>query len=81
MSPPRIEHGQWIKIGIHGLDGVVLDIRRDGSLSVGYYQNRLKAIKEDVIWDGDRWMFATSGPSGSYLHGADEALVKRGPTR
>ena len=81
MNAPQIAQGQWIKIGAHGLDGVVFDIHRDGSLSVGYVQNQLKAIKEDVIWDGDRWQFATSGPGGSYLRGAEEVLVKRGPAR
>jgi hypothetical protein len=79
MDIPRVKEGEWIKVGPSGLDGLVLEIHSDGSLAVGYHQNRLKAIKEDVVWDGSDWQFAHSGPSGSYLHGAEEAIVKRGP--
>jgi hypothetical protein len=48
-------------------------------LSVGYYQNNVKAIKEDVIWKDDRWQFKCSGPNGVYLKGKDAAIVKNGP--
>jgi hypothetical protein len=79
MNTPQVQKGEWIKLGSNGLDGLVLDIHNDGSLGVGYYQNRLKAIKGDVVWDGSHWQFANSGPNGSYLRGAEEAMVKRGP--
>jgi len=79
MQPPQVQKGEWIKVGSSGLDGLVVDVHQDGSLGVGYYQNKLKAVKEDVIWNGSFWQFASSDPSGSYLHGAGEAMVKRGP--
>ena len=53
-TPQKISKEQWIKIGASGIDGYVFDIFEDGSLGVGYYQNRSKAIKEDVVWDGIR---------------------------
>lgn len=80
MDTPTVQVHQWIRIGgPSGIDGIVLDIYSDGSLGVGYYQNRSKAIKDDVVWDGTQWQFKHSGPSGSYLRGAEEAVVKRGP--
>ncbi|OOG36810.1 hypothetical protein [Rhodanobacter sp. C05] len=79
MNAPQVQKGEWIRLGSNGLDGLVLDIHNDGSLGVGYYQNQLKAIKEDVVWDGSHWQFSNSGPNGSYLRGAEEAMVKRGP--
>lgn len=79
MESPVVQLQQWIRIGSSGTHGLVLGIHRDGSLAVGYFQNQLKAVKEDVIWDGSQWVFKFSGPCGSYLHGADAAKVKRGP--
>ena len=76
--PPNVAPGQWITVG-KSTDGYVFHVNADGSLEVGYFQNRLKAIKEPVVWDGTRWAFKYSGPNGSYLRGAEEALVKRGP--
>lgn len=79
MRPPQVLRGDRIRVGSAGLNGLVLDIYKDGSLSVGYYQNELIAIKDDVTWNGGYWQFVNSGPSGSHLHGAEEAMVKRGP--
>lgn len=77
---PTVKLHEWIRIGTSGrTDGLVLDIHTDGSLGIGYYQNRLKAIKDTVVWDGECWRFKYDGPSGSYLRGAEEAMVKRGP--
>ena len=79
----KVKEGEWIKIksdeNSQGIDGYVFNIFPDGTLSVGYYQNKLKAIKEDVIWNGSFWKFKYEGPNGSYLRGPEEALVKRGP--
>lgn len=80
MDAPQVRVHQWIRIGTSGTSGLVLHVSSDGSIAVGYYQNGAKAIKEDVVWKHDRWEFATSGPSGSYLRGAEEAMVKRGPS-
>jgi hypothetical protein len=75
---PNVIPGQWIRVG-DSIDGYVFHVNGDGSLEVGYYQNRIKAIKETVVWNGAKWAFKYSGPNGSYLRGSDEALVKRGP--
>lgn len=77
-QPPAVSVGQWITIG-SSIPGHVFQVNGDGSLEVGYYQNRLKAIKETVVWKEGSWAFKFQGPNGSYLRGADEALVKRGP--
>lgn len=78
MSPNKVTVGQWIRIA-NSLDGYVFHVNGDGSLEVGYLQNRLKAIKETVVWNDGKWNFKYLGPNGSYLRGADEDLVKRGP--
>jgi hypothetical protein len=75
---PSVASGQWIRIGA-SVDGYVFSVNSDGSLEVGYYQNRIKAIKETVVWSGTTWEFKYQGPEGSYLRGVEEALVKRGP--
>jgi hypothetical protein len=81
QARPTVAVGSWITIGDALIDAHVFGVHQDGSLEIGYYQNRAKAIKEDVIWDGKRWQFRHTGPVGSYLTGIDEALVKRGPLR
>lgn len=79
MNAPEVHKCQWIVIGTGSLNGYVIDVHSDGSLGVGYYQNRTKAIKEDVIWNGTHWQFKHDGPDGSYLRDQEEAIVKRGP--
>lgn len=85
MNQPEVSKGSWIKIksdeNSQGIDGYILDIFADGTLSVGYYQNNIKAIREDVIWSGSFWKFKYQGPNGSYLKGSAEAIVKRGPVK
>lgn len=81
MKPNRVEKGDWIRVGINGIDGFVRYVFSDTELNVGYYQNKHKAIGEDVVWnekDG-RWDFKYDGPNGSYLHGQEERIVKEGP--
>ncbi|MFA6608300.1 MAG: hypothetical protein WCT07_00065 [Candidatus Paceibacterota bacterium] len=39
-----------------------------GDVEVVYHQNGLKGIKEDAVWDGTKWNFKNSGPSGSYVN-------------
>ena len=79
---PEVKEGQWIAVGdpSSGLtvDGLVMGVYSD-HISVGYYQNQLKAIKEDVIWNDGCWRFKYSGPNGSYLKGPEEWAVKQGP--
>jgi hypothetical protein len=76
-NTPLVAPGQWIHIG-SSIDGYVFSINGDGSLQVGYYQNKLKAIKETVVWNGTVWDFKFQGPNGSYLHGTEEALLNAG---
>ena len=78
QSSPLVAAGTWIRVG-RAVDGYVFSVNSDGSLEVGYFQNQLKAIKETVVWNGTHWEFKHAGPNGSYLRGAEEALVKRGP--
>jgi hypothetical protein len=83
MDSPKIKVGDWITIGkrdaLGGINGYVIDVHSDGSLGVGYCQNKIKAIKTDVIWVGEHWDFKCSGPDGSYLRGVEEHIVKNGP--
>lgn len=75
---PLVKEKTWIKLE-SGIDAYVLKITSENKLSIGYYQNNLKAIREDVVWKNNQWEFENSGPSGSYLRGAEEAVVKGGP--
>ena len=84
MEPPEVRQNSWVKIGsdrsIGVLDGYVLRVNEPGKLSVGYYQNELKAIRTDIIWNGDYWEFAPPDCGlGSYLSGYEESIVRRGP--
>lgn len=69
---PQVTHGQWIRVS-DSVDGYVFHVNGDGSLEVGYYQNRLKAIKETVVWNDTQWDFKYSGPNGFYLRGANRS--------
>lgn len=75
---PLVKENTWIRLA-SGIDAYVFNVISETKLSIGYYQNNLKAVKENVLWKNNQWEFETSGPSGSYLRGADEAIVKRGP--
>ena len=83
MKAPKALTGSWIKIqssaNDRGIDGYVINKLSDECLEVGYYQNRSKAIKDDVIWAGEFWKFKYDGPSGSYLRGHEEFIVKNDP--
>lgn len=79
MNEEGIKIGQWITVGESNIDAYVFQVISKTEILAGYYQNRTRAIKEEFVWNGSVWNFKNSGPSGSYLHGADEALVKRGP--
>lgn len=73
---PVVKKGEWIRVG--SVPALVMYVG-DEYISVGYYQNKTKAIKEDAVWSGERWEFKYEGPCGSYLHGPEESVVKRGP--
>ena len=82
FNRPAVKEGEWIAVGNpragYTVSGLVMGVYSD-YITVGYYQNRAKAIKEDVVWVADHWEFKCSGPSGSYLRGEEEAVVKCGP--
>ena len=78
MEQPEVRKGEWIRLG-SGINGYVFDVYSDGTLSVGYYQNNSKAIKEDVVWLNESWNFKHQGPDGTYLSGHEAAIVKSGP--
>jgi hypothetical protein len=81
MSNTNVKKGDWISVGISNINAYVLHVFSETEISAGYYQNHLKAIMEDFVWDGERWQFKYSGPNGSYLRGHEEAIVKMGPPR
>ena len=85
MRASNVKQGDWIVIKSNnitqGIDGYVFSVYSDEELSVGYYQNKEKAIKEDVVWRDGVWRFKSNGPSGAYLQGADADIVKQGPTK
>ena len=78
MEPPKVRERDWITFA-SGLDGYVLKIFSETELEVGYYQNNWKAIKENVVWTGERWEFKYKGVQGRYLEHEEEAIVKAGP--
>lgn len=39
-----------------------------GDIEVVYYQDRLKGVKEDVVWNGEYWAFKNDSPSGTYVN-------------
>ena len=40
--------------------------RSDADVEVVYLDDRDRAIKEGVIWNGTRWEFSREGPCGGY---------------
>ncbi len=74
-SQPDVKVGDWISVS--GVDSLVMAVFPE-CIDAGYYQNQMKAIKQEVIWDGSHWKF-TSSLEGLYLRGLEEASVKRGP--
>ena len=84
-EPPEIQVGDWIILGRDQFDysrmyGYVLRKYSDTEIEVGYYQEKRKAIGDDMIWNGERWEFKYPGPSGRYLRGSEERIVKEGPS-
>ena len=77
MNKEKVKSGEWIRVG--KINAYVISVISDDEVSAGYLQNDIKAIKESFVWDGQRWQFKDSGPSGSYLSGSLEAIVKNGP--
>lgn len=77
MEMPSVKKGDIIKIGNHfgAPKAEVVQIYTAeqkqhglcGDIEVVYYQNKLKGIKEDAVWNGETWEFKHKGPNGSYV--------------
>jgi len=77
MEMPSIREGDIIRIGSHfGAPKAqivrVYNVEEKksgvcGDAEVVYWQNQLKGIKEDVVWNGEDWKFKIEGPNGSYV--------------
>lgn len=74
MEIPSIKERDIIKIGDHSNapKAQVVRIYTDeekkttlcGDVEVVYFQNKLKGVKDDVVWDGENWQFKNEGTSG-----------------
>ncbi|MEX0648522.1 MAG: hypothetical protein WEA56_16300 [Balneolaceae bacterium] len=80
MSKETVREGQWIYVGENRIPAYVINVISEEEVSAGYYQNDVKAIKENFVLVDDRWEFKHKGPNGTYLKGTRyETIVKRGP--
>ncbi|RXF00411.1 hypothetical protein [Pseudoalteromonas sp. PS5] len=77
MKEKSLKAGEWITIG-DSIDGYIFSVISDAELMIGYMQNGIKPIKEKVVLSEGRWIFESSGPSGSYLREVEAAILKRG---
>jgi len=70
MEIPQVKVGGIIKIGNHfnAPKAQIVYIYSEGEVEVVYWQNKLKGIKEDVVWSGTEWKFKYDGPNGSYVN-------------
>jgi hypothetical protein len=76
MNMPEIDLNEIIKIGnnFNPPKAQIVKIYSNdekqsifGDIEVVYYQNKLKGIKEDAVWNGEFWEFKNEGPSGTYV--------------
>jgi len=77
MMIPNVKLNQIIQIGEQyiGPKAQIVHIYSDedrkngifGDIQVVYYQNKLKGIKDDVVWGGEKWKFKKDGPGGTYV--------------
>lgn len=81
MDREKVQDGDWICVGKSRMPAYVIKVFSDTKVSVGYYQNNFKAIKENCNWDGEKWQFETDSLGGTYLGRELEAIVKRGPLK
>lgn len=78
METPNVKLGDIIKIGNHfnAPKAQIVRIYTDeekklglcGDIEVVYWQNKLKGIKDDAVWNGESWKFKHDGPGGSYVN-------------
>lgn len=79
MNREKVKAGDWIYVGESRIPAYVIKVLTDTKVSAGYYQNNIKAIKENFLWDGEKWIFESSSLSGIYLGKDLETIIKRGP--
>jgi len=78
MKIPNKKMGDIIKIGNHrdAPNAEIVHIYTDeekksgifGDIAVVYFQNKLKGIRSDVVWNGEKWKFKNEGPDGAYVN-------------
>lgn len=74
MERPKVDIDDIIRIGNHFMPPKAKMVRiytaeekecgLCGDIEVIYNQNGLKAVKEDLVWDGEKWIFNVEGPNG-----------------
>ncbi|GEM_PF-2229952 len=79
MSDEDVKENDWIYVGEKKIPAYVIRVASPQHVYAGYFQNGLKAIKDEFILTDNGWEFKYSGPSGSYLTDRLEAIVKQGP--
>ena len=75
----EVSAGKWIYVGENLIPAYILKVINPELVSAGYFQNDIKAIKENFEKVDGRWQFQSNSVGGSYLRGSDEAIVKTGP--
>lgn len=85
MEQPTVTEGDCIEVGTGYKRACVLKILKNGNVIAGYFQYEgrgknkpSKPLKEEVLWDGERWSFKASGPDASYVKNAsEESKIRR----
>lgn len=75
----KVKVGDWIYVGESRIQAYVFRVISDVEVYAGYYQNQIKAIGENFILKDNSWLFKYDGLNGTYLRGAEESIIKRGP--
>ncbi|CAM3468352.1 hypothetical protein LLO_0940 [Legionella longbeachae NSW150] len=65
MSKPPLKEYDQIQVGT-SISAIVCSVYDDQNRCEVVYLSGNKAINEEVIWNGDSWQFAISGPCGGY---------------
>jgi hypothetical protein len=68
MQRPNKKIGDIIQVGdpSFGIKALVVEVYKNspfGDLQVVYYQNKVKCIKIDVVWNSGKWIFNETSSS------------------
>ena len=75
----KVSSSEWIFVGEFRIPAYVIKVVTQDYVSAGYYQNNIKAIKENFKYIDGRWEFDSNNVGGTYLQGSLAAIVKAGP--